>query len=88
VNNNFLVFRYFLLIKQKEIISFFFKDLRQAFSSVDFDNDGLVYTKDIPIIFTHLDETYKSFIVEGDDLKHLINKIDIDGSFSSIIDIH
>jgi Ca2+-binding EF-hand superfamily protein len=61
------------------MISFFFKDLRQAFSSVDSDNDGLVYTKDIPIIFAHLDQSYKSFIVEGDDLKRLINKIDIDG---------
>ena len=62
--------------------SFLFKDLRQAFSSVDHDNDGLVRTKDIPIIFSHLDESYKSFIVEGDDLKRLIDKIDVDGKFS------
>ncbi len=61
---------------------FFFKDLRRAFSSVDRDNDGLVRTKDIPIIFTHLNESYKSFIIEGDDLKRLIDKLDIDGQFS------
>jgi Ca2+-binding EF-hand superfamily protein len=57
----------------------FLKDLRQAFSSVDYDNSGLIYTKDIPRIFTHLDETFKPFIVEGDELKRLLEQIDIDG---------
>ncbi len=79
MNNNFLVFNYFLINLKKSKSFFFFKDLRQAFSSLDRDNDGLVRTKDIPIIFTHLDENYKSFIIEGDDLNRLINKIDIDG---------
>jgi Ca2+-binding EF-hand superfamily protein len=64
---------------------FFFKDLRQAFSSVDRDHDGFVRTKDIPVIFAYLDQTYKSFIVEGDDLKRLIDKVDIDGQFVSFI---
>ena len=53
-------------------------DLRQAFSAVDRDNDGVVQTKDISAVFAHLDESYKTFLVEEEDLKRLIEKIDID----------
>ncbi len=65
------------MIKSKYF--FFFEDLRQAFASVDHNNDGLVNTKDIPLIFEHLDQSYKSFVVEGDDLQRLVDKVDIDG---------
>ncbi len=58
---------------------FFWQDLRQAFSSVDYDNTGFVSTKDIPRIFSHLDETFKPFIVEGDDLNRFLEQIDIEG---------
>ncbi|CAF1121015.1 unnamed protein product [Adineta steineri] len=53
-------------------------DLRQAFSSVDYDNDGLVYTKDIRKIFTYFDESLKTFIIEEDELKNLIDGIVLD----------
>lgn len=61
------------------------QDLHQAFASVDHDNDGVVNIKDIPLIFTHLDQTYKSFLIEEDDLKHLIPKIDIDSLFFFVV---
>ncbi|CAF1197733.1 unnamed protein product [Adineta steineri] len=53
-------------------------DLRQAFSSVDYDNDGLVYTIDIRKIFTYFDESLKTFIIEEDELKNLIDGIVLD----------
>jgi Ca2+-binding EF-hand superfamily protein len=69
----------FVFFREIESIKYL-TDLRQAFSTVDHDNNGLVHTKDIPNIFTNLDVNYKSFIVEGDELKRLIDQIDTEGS--------
>ncbi|UJR25235.1 hypothetical protein I4U23_006587 [Adineta vaga] len=53
-------------------------DLRHAFSAVDYNNNGLVYTKDIPTIFVSLDESFKTFIIEEDELQYILNEIDLD----------
>ena len=57
------------------------EDLRNAFASIDQNNDGIVAVKDIPSIFAQLDITYKSMIAEGDELKRLVDKIDIESKF-------
>lgn len=52
--------------------------MRQAFSSADFDGDGLVAVKDIPTIFNTLDEMHKELIIEGEDLQRCVEQIDVD----------
>lgn len=67
----------FIFFIDENISVFIFQDLRKAFSSVDYNHHGLVHIKDIPTIFTYLDQNYKLFIIEGDELKRLIDQINI-----------
>ncbi|CAF0812645.1 unnamed protein product [Rotaria sp. Silwood1] len=55
-------------------------EIRQAFSSVDDDNDGLIRTKDLPTIFKQFGENLQSFIIEEDELKHLLDQNNINDS--------
>ncbi|CAF4430428.1 unnamed protein product [Rotaria sp. Silwood2] len=54
--------------------------IRRAFSTVDDDNDGLVRTKDLPAIFKQFEENVQSFIIEEDELKHLLDQNNIGDS--------
>ncbi|CAF1110009.1 unnamed protein product [Rotaria sordida] len=55
-------------------------ELRRAFSSVDDNNDGLVRIKDLPAIFKQFEGNLQSFIIEEDELKHLLDQNNIGDS--------
>ena len=58
-----------------------FQDIRHAFSLVDSNNNGSVYMKDIPTIFENLDEGFKDYIMEEDELNRYLEEIDLESSF-------
>lgn len=56
------------------------EDLREAFSAMDTDNNGWVHTKDLPTLFSHLNESFHAWTMEADELQRILDTLDFESA--------